>query len=102
MLLVLQMHIQRNFAIKSLHTKVTEKRLSTKKLNQKLVRSFRGVQVQAMFSSDARKLQVEYMEAAAALTAKSLSDISASAALQQSSNRNETNNLNFSSTVLMR
>lgn len=34
-----------------------------------------------MFSFDARKLQVENMEAAAALTAKSLSELSASAAL---------------------
>lgn len=42
-----------------------------------------------MFSSDARKLQVEYMEAAAALTAKSLSEINASAALQHSSNTTE-------------
>lgn len=69
---------------KTLLRKLTDKKLLTKKLKSETGQKLKGVlhQVKAIFSFDARKLQVEYMEAAAALTTKSLSESSASAALQ--------------------
>lgn len=71
-----------NSAMKA-YTKVTEKTsCQLKGLKSETGQKFKGVQVHVMSSFEARKLQVEYMEAAAALTTKSLSETSASAALQ--------------------
>lgn len=63
------------------YTKETEKKFSTKKLKSDTGQKFKGDQVQVMFSS--RKLQVEYIEAAAALMTKSLSEISEFAVVLQ-------------------
>lgn len=80
MLLVLQMRITKKKAAMKVYTKETEKKFSTKKLKSDTGQKFKGDQVQVMFSS--RKLQVEYIEAAAALMTKSLSETSEFAVLQ--------------------
>lgn len=84
LLLVLQMDITKNNSAMKVYTKVTEKKFSTKRLKSDTGQRFKGFQLQVMFSS--RKLQVENIEAAAALMTKSLSDISAFTALQHNLN----------------